>query len=72
MICAYHRESDGAHWHRSSRAWPGQSPCAFRVVRYSYDKHHPFGHLCPLPSAGASRVNRKNWFPLKVAPNFPV
>lgn len=34
--------------------------------------HFPFGHVCPLPSARASRVNRKPRFPLKVSPNFPV
>ncbi len=28
--------------------------------------------FCPLAIRGASRVNRKNWFPLKVSPNFPV
>ena len=28
--------------------------------------------VLPLPCAGASRVNRKPRFPLKVSPNFPV
>jgi hypothetical protein len=32
---------------------------------------NPFGIVSSLPCAGASRINRKNRFPLKVSPNFP-
>jgi len=51
---------------------PGLASLSRLILLSPSPSSAPSGFACPLPGRGASRVNRKPRFPLKVSPKFPA